>query len=410
MRAWGKHPIKLMLAPLVAVAGWSAPGAAQADLGPPLMGPAVGLATLSSSLNRWHLSPLSALLFRGMNLGRWHDLTRQALLPDFAASLGYRLDRDWSLLAKHDFLLLPPFAEPVGGLPETAISFEFSASRVPETPFVSRLGSRLLSYADPSRGFERSVFASGLSRRVGTGAIDVAAVFARQGYATWGLGSTAVNSRLTPADADQSSGSGLRLGFTSEVAPGVEIGAAYQSRIDMDAFNEYRGVYSEPGDFDIPASANIGIVVQATPRASLSFDVQRVLYSEVNTFTSSLLPDRFLSLLGDSASPEFNWRDLTIYRVGWNWRSGEDLTWQLALSTTQQPTPTSEPLARALEPEFADRNMSIGFTKRTGRRARLNFAASYADSVYYLGNSNYSRSSNLDGDQFEFEVIWVWDF
>lgn len=410
MRKWGKHLGRVSVPSLVAATVCFAPGAALAEISVQRLSGTLAPALGSTAIHRLHLSPLSALLFRSMNLGSWNDLTVQALLPDFAANLGYRVELDVSLLAKHEFLLLPEFLAAVDSPPSTAISFEFSASRVPETPLVSSLGSRLLAYASPGHSFERSLFSSGFTRQVGSGAIDVAAVFARQGYATWGLGSTAVESRYPALESEQSSGSGLRLGFSSELAPGVEFGAAYQSRIDMDTFNAYRGVYSEPGDFDIPASANLGIVVQATPKSSLSFDVQRVLYSEVNTFTSSLLPDRFLSLLGDSASPDFAWRDLTIYRVGWNWRSSEDFTWQVVYSTSQQPTPTSDSLARALEPEFADRNMSFGFSTRTGRSTRLNVSASYADSIYYLGNSNYTRSGDLTGDQFEFEVIWVWDF
>ena len=406
MSVWGKHISILTRPALVVIAGLSAPGGALADLGTYTLSQRMGLLAAPAGTHYMQLSPLSALLFRGMNLRQWHDLTRVALLPDFAEYLGYRIDTDRGLLDRS--LLLPGFLKPLDSPRITRLSFELSASRVPETPFVSTFGSRLIGYADPGRGFERTTFTSGLSRQVGSGAIDVAAVFARQGYATWGFGSTLDRSSdYGVVDPDPSRGSGLRLGISSELAPGLQVGAAYQSRIDMDAFNNYRGVYSEPGDFDIPATANIGIVVKTTARTSLSFDVQRVLYSQVNTFTSSLLPDRFLSLLGDSASPDFNWRDLTVYRVGWNWQSGEDITWRLDYSTSQQPTPTSEALAQALEPEFANRNMSFGFSKRTGRHARLDFAASYADSIYYLGNPGYSRSSDLDGDQFEFEVIWV---
>ena len=177
----------------------------------------------------------------------------------------------------------------------------------------------------------------------------------------------------------------------------------------MDAFQSYRGVFSEPGDFDIPASANIGVVVKTSPRASLSFNVQRVLYSETNTFTTSLLPDRFLSLLGDEGSPEFNWQDLTVYSVGWNYETSEEFSWQFMYSTSYQPTPTSATLSQALAPEFADRNMSFGFSTRTGENARLNFAASYAPSEYLIGNY-YGRETDFDNNQFEFEVIWIWDF
>ena len=401
-------------------AGTLSCGVATADMGPAAGGGALGHSigqsaskiTAAAYLQSRALSPLSALLFRGMNLGLWQEYTAQALLPDFARKLGFGYDVDVSLLAQHESMLLPAYVDeryPVSA--DTTLSFGLAAFRVPETPLVSDFSSRLLGLSGSGYGFDRSVMASGLSRKFGQGnALDVAAVFAYQRYASQGMGSRVFESGVPTLPGEQSSGAGVRFGFSSELAPGVEFGAAYQSRIDMDAFQNYRGVYAEPGDFDIPASANFGIVVKASQKASLSFDVQRVLYSEVNTFTSNLLPDRFLSLLGDSASPDFSWQDLTVYRVGWDWQSSEDITWNVSYSTSQQPTPTSDSLARALSPQFADRNMSFGFSKRTGRQARLNFAASYAPSEYLLGTPSLSRGSNLDGDQFEFEVIWVWDF
>lgn len=188
------------------------------------------------------------------------------------------------------------------------------------------------------------------------------------------------------------------------------MGASFQSRIDMDEFQNYRGVYAEPGDFDIPASASVGLTVQSGNRSTFTFDVRRVLYSDVSTFTTALLPDRFLSLLGDSASPEFDWDDLTVYQVGWNWKSSESTVWKVSYSTSQQPAPSNTALARALRRDVADRTMSVGMTRRTGRNASLNLNASYAPAEYYLGNPQFSRPTDLSGDSFELELLWSWNF
>lgn len=357
-------------------------------------------------------SPLNVHVFSGMDLGRqWEKVTRRALMPEFGEALGFHYEIDLGLLSNYEHLFLPGFVETSHSVPAANhLQLDFLAGRVLDTPLVSELSSQLMAHSGfQGLGIERQLFIPGIEHRFSDGGnINVAAVFAYQSFATPGMGSTLSSPALLPGES--TAGTGVRLGFSSELAPGVEFGAAYQSRIEMDAFQSYRGVYSEPGDFDIPASANIGLVVRASDRASLSFDIERVLYSEVNSFTSSLLPDRFLSLLGDSSSPSFDWDDLTVYRVGWNFNSSEDLSWQVEYSTSQQPTPTSDALTRALSPEFADRNMSVGFSKRTGRNARVNFAASYAPSEYLLGNSAFGRQADLNDDQFEFEVIWIWDF
>lgn len=375
------------------------------------------LAATSPALSVVAGSPLTALLYQQMDLGKWKNHLRQALVPEFGKNLGFRLELDFSLLAEYEHLFLPGFVE-TGEIPESSNLFtlDLYAGRVPETPFISDMSSRLLAFnRGPGFGVQQSLFAPGVQRQIGhSSSFDVAAVFAHQQYSAYGMGS-GINgqSSMTLVETglpnELSAGTGLRLEFASELAPGVSLHSAYQSRIDMDAFQSYRGVYSEPGDFDIPASANIGVVVQASPRASLSFDVQRVLYSETNTFTTSLLPDRFLSLLGDGGSPEFNWRDLTVYSVGWNYQTSDEFQWQIRYSTSFQPTPTSAALSQALAPEFADRNMSFGFSTRTGRNARLNFAANYAPSEYLIGNYT-GRQADFDNSQIEFEMIWIWNF
>ncbi|MDX1570939.1 MAG: hypothetical protein R3200_10655 [Xanthomonadales bacterium] len=352
-----------------------------------------------------------AMTAGGMNLGVWHNYTRQALLPDFSSQLGYSVQIDLGLLANHEYLLVPGFAQ-VWEAPTTAtrLTLDLVQGRVSDSPLETSLANDWFEVDRNGVAIDRVLFAPGFSQRFGDGGkVDVAAVFANQRYGSWGLGMRDLDAYRYPTFEEQSAGAGVRLGISSELSPGIEMGVAYQSRIDMDEFQTYRGVYSEPGDFDIPASANLGIVVQAGQKSSLSVDIQRVLYSEVNTFTSTALPDRFLSLLGDAGSPEFAWEDLTIYRVGWNWKAGKDWDWRVQYSTSQQPMPTSQALNQALASEIADSNVSVGFSKKTWDNARVDFAATYA-SEYFLGPINLGRTPDIGDDQIEFEVRLVWDF
>lgn len=375
------------------------------------------LAAVSPALSVVSASPLTTLSYQNMDLGRWENHLLQALVPEFGKNLGFQVDLDFSLLAPYEHLFLPGFVDTgQAPAPSNLFTLDLYAGRVPETPFITDMSSRLLAVnRGPGSGMQRTLFAPGMQRQVGhSSSFDVAAVFARQQFSTYGMGSgteyqPSMALSATEFPSESSTGTGLRLGFASELASGLQVHSAFQSKIDMDAFQSYRGIFSEPGDFDIPASANIGVVLRASPRASLSFDIQRVLYSEIKPFTTSLLPDRFLSLLGDGGSPEFNWQDLTVYSVGWNYRTSEEFQWQISYSTSLQPTPTSAALSQALSPEFADSNMSFGFSTRTGQNARLNFAANYAPSEYLIGN-NSGRQADFDSNQFEFEMIWVWNF
>lgn len=365
-------------------------------------------------------APVTAITLGRMNLTDWRDYANRALMPDFARNLGFTVDFELGLATRQSDLLRPDFSGTLRSGPN-ALTFQFAARKGLSLAQVdTNRPVRLLDQRFGGFEFERSLFASGFRRSLGGQAsVDVAAVFAQQGYATPGFGAVTAESPtdfagrmrdLYPSQGEQTTGAGLRLGLSNELASGVTMGASFQSRIDMDEFQNYRGVYAEPGDFDIPASASVGLTVQSGNRSTFTFDVRRVLYSDVSTFTTALLPDRFLSLLGDSASPEFDWDDLTVYQVGWNWKSSESTVWKVSYSTSQQPAPSNTALARALRRDVADRTMSVGMTRRTGRNASLNLNASYAPAEYYLGNPQFSRPTDLSGDSFELELLWSWNF
>ncbi len=369
-------------------------------------------------------APLTTVALGRMNLRDWQEYARSALMPDFARNLGFTVDVEIGLVNRHADLLKPTFSDALP-TPPTALTFQFASRQGLSLAQIARGGpQRLLDQRVGGFEFERSILASGFRRSLGNESnVDVAVVFAQQGYATPGFGAVTAQSAndflantqtftqsIDPRQGEQVSGAGLRLGFDSELSDSVVVGASFRSRIDMDAFQNYRGVYAEPGDFDIPASANFSVLVRAGRRSALTFDVQRVLYSDVSTFTTALLPDRFLSLLGDSASPEFDWDDLTVYELGWNWRSSDKLAWKVSYSTSQQPAPSSPTLARALSRDVADRSMRIGVTHTPSKNTALNLNASYAPAEYYLGNPQFSRPTDLRGDSVEVELLWSWKF
>jgi long-chain fatty acid transport protein len=205
-------------------------------------------------------------------------------------------------------------------------------------------------------------------------------------------------------------GTGVRLALRQEVARGIALDAGFQSRIDMEEFAAYRGVYSQPADLDIPARARLGLALQANERSWLSFAVERVLYSDISTFPSRHLPNRFLSMMGDSTSPSFNWEDLTVYSVGFTWSDGENQQWHVDLSTRTQPSPSSRLLSRAIEGDLADSAMVVGYSRRTGERSRLDFNAAYAPSEYAFGGSVLGVTTDELGQQLELEAMWSLSF
>ena len=134
------------------------------------------------------------------------------------------------------------------------------------------------------------------------------------------------------------------------------------------------------------------------------------MYSDINAFPSRYLPNRFLSLLGDSSSPDFSWEDLTVLSVGWSWSDGLDQQWHIDLSTRTQPSPTSQLLSKAIEGDLADSAMVVGYSRRTGVRSQLNFNAAYAPSEYAFGGSVLGITTDDLDQRFELEAMWTFSF
>ncbi len=205
-------------------------------------------------------------------------------------------------------------------------------------------------------------------------------------------------------------GAGVSLALRNELTDGLTLDVGYQSRINMNEFANYRGVYAQPADLDIPARARLGLAFQASDRSSLSVSVERVLYSEVGAFASNNLPGRFLSLLGDSTSPSFSWDDLTVYSVGWVWADNKGTSWHIDFSSRSQPSPSSRILSQAIDSDLAQNAMTIGYSRSMSMTSRFNINAAYAPSEYAFGGNVLGITTDELSQDFELEAFWISDF
>ena len=238
-------------------------------------------------------------------------------------------------------------------------------------------------------------------------------VFAHQSFANPGLSAgtlSAFGERSSWQQAlDHSSGVGLGLDWLHTLSERVDVRFSAQSRVEMEPFEHFRGVFTDPGKFDIPASLAAGMDVSLTPRQALGFGVERVAYSRIQPFTSQDLPDRFLSLLGDANSPTFEWRDLTVYTLRWQWQPLQSTSVEVRYSTQMQPEPTSELLRNALATEYTHRNFGLTLGHQLGAGAELSLSANYSPYAYFLGPSLY-RGRTMEGNQVELEAVYRLSF
>jgi hypothetical protein len=370
-----------------------------------------GLPMTGFSAGGTGLTPFYVL---GFELGPWQDYLARELTPDYLLDPGSEpLHVSW--LSGHSTVILPLFAKQLLGEPETFLKLEVDWQYSDELA----INSFDPVMSSSSTGLERRLVSPGLLHQLNDHQmIGVSAVFVTQSFGVSRLGmqsyeqSLPINLRSAVYDPyhETGYGAGVNLALRSEITDGVTLDAGYQSRIDMNEFANYRGVYSQPADLDIPARARLGLAFQASDKSWLNVSVERVLYSEVGAFASNNLPGRFLSLLGDSTSPSFSWDDLTVYSVGWAWADNKGTSWHIDFSSRSQPSPSSRILSQAIDADLAQNAMTIGYSRRMSMSSRFNVNAAYAPAEYAFGGNVLGVTTDQLSQDFELEAFWTWDF
>lgn len=211
-------------------------------------------------------------------------------------------------------------------------------------------------------------------------------------------------------------GWGAQFGALWKVNDRFSIGAAYQTKIDFNAFDKYSDLFAEKGDLDAPAFLNVGLAFKPHKDVTLAFDVQHIWYSDVaalgNNTTNNLqlcLAGQTEHCLGGSKGAGFGWEDMTVYKFGVQWDYRPDLTFRAGYSHGDQPVPTDAVLFNVLAPAVIEQHFTLGLTKQFGENAELNVAGMYApkndvDCGCSLPFSGGSRSINIGMSQWELEM------
>jgi len=370
-----------------------------------------GLPMAGFSAGGTGLTPFYVL---GFELGPWQNYLARELTPDFMLDPAAEpLRVSW--ISDHSVVVLPFFAKQILGEPETFLKLEVDWQYSDELAMNSF--DSFMSSGMP--GLERRLVSPGLMHRLNDKQlIGVSAVFATQSFGVSRLGMASYDQSIPSSFRsnnyfpfqETSYGAGVSLALRNEITEGLTMEAGFRSHIDMNEFYNFRGIYSQRADLDIPARARLGLAFQASKNSWLNVSVERVLYSEIGAFASRNLPGRLLSLLGDSTSPAFSWDDLTVYSVGWAWADNKGASWYVDLSTRTQPSPSSSILSQAIDSDLAQNAVTIGYSRQMSMSSRFNMNAAYAPAEYAFGGNVLGVTTDQLSQEFEFEAYWTWDF
>ncbi|OGT05638.1 MAG: long-chain fatty acid transporter [Gallionellales bacterium RBG_16_57_15] len=207
------------------------------------------------------------------------------------------------------------------------------------------------------------------------------------------LGFSSSPGNVTNKGYDDSTGWGVRIGWLGKLSDNVSIGVAYSTKMRMGAFDKYRGLFAEGGDFDIPENYNIGLAVKATPETTVAFDIQQINYSDVksiaNAVSNSLVAPP-ANGLGSTNGSGFKWRDQTVYKLGVEYEYSNSLVLRAGYNYGKSPVRgdgIDDVTFNILAPGVVEQHLTLGTTWMLDNKSELTVSYMHAFSNSVTGPS-----------------------
>lgn len=263
---------------------------------------------------------------------------------------------------------------------------------------------------DKAQAFIVGIYARSFDN--GRYSVGISPIFAAQTFKARGLAAfrpfSSDPDSVTNRGRDYSFGAGFRVGLQAELLHGLRLGASYKSRIYMSELERYQGLFAEHGGFDIPDSFNVGLAWELDDAITTAFDVEHIRYSEIKSVGTPGSPLFSGAQLGADNGPGFGWNDMTIYKVGAQWKQNDKWTWRGGVSYGQQPIEGSEVLFNILAPGVQEWHLTGGFSHALSKQDDLSFAFMYSPRKTITGPNPLSpgQSIDLSMEQFSLQLAW----
>lgn len=244
-----------------------------------------------------------------------------------------------------------------------------------------------------------------------------------QGFGAISLDST----KLTDNGYDYSYGYGIRAGWLGEINDQLSLGAMAQSKMVMQKFDKYAGLFANKGEFDIPATISLGGAYKVDDKLTIAVDAQRIFYGSVDSISNSHNIS-VLSIhtgaggsdsensLGGGQGIGFGWQDMNIGKVGAQYQYSDELTLRAGLSHNSAAFSNVETLFNILAPATVNTHLSFGGTYDIAPNMSLTMAYTHAFSADITGvNVNHLFNSTgtligLEMKQHDLEVGVSYEF
>lgn len=218
---------------------------------------------------------------------------------------------------------------------------------------------------------------------------------------------------VTNNSHDYSDGMGVRVGWLGHFADDkLTLGATYASKVFMRKFEHYKGLFANEGSFDIPANYAVGLAFKATPKMTIAFDYQKILFSDVPAignpgptnilYSGDPIYDSAHHQLGTPDGIGFGWKDMNVYKIGVAYKEafpalfGDKLTLRIGYNYGKNPVPDSQLLFSTLAPAITEKHVTLGATYKLGEQSILGFGSEGEFTFAYVkARSNRQQATLL---------------
>jgi len=217
---------------------------------------------------------------------------------------------------------------------------------------------------------------------------------------------------LTGQGVDSSTGFGLKFGWTGQLTDDFTMAFAYQTETQMSKFSKYDELFANGGEFNIPSNYTLGFAFKATPKMNVVFDVQQINYSDIAAIANKNNSGSG-GKLGTANGPGFGWDDMTVLKLGMDYKVSDDLVLRAGYSKGDQPIPATETAFNVIAPAVIEEHLTLGATWTMADKAELTVSYMHAFENEVKGSSTTQGNAGF-GDikmsQNSLGVAYGWKF
>ena len=176
---------------------------------------------------------------------------------------------------------------------------------------------------------------------------------------------------VTNQGYDSAWGYGARIGWFGQLSDTVSVGAAYSTKIYMQNFDKYKGLFAEQGGFDAPESYSVGIAFKATPKLTVLADYRRINYNDIPSVgnpSASVVQcagGNSAFCLGGNSGAGFGWQNVNVYKIGFEYQYNNEITLRAGYSYNENPIRAQDVTFNIIAPGVVQDHLAFGFTHKT---------------------------------------------